>query len=311
MAKHTRKTLLLAALQLTAGAAAQPTADTDAMLVRNLSATPVSAEFVERELYRPYMGNSGQVATTQYSQIEFEVELAGAGTAGEAPAWGRLLRASGFAETVTETVDVLYQPVSGNFEMITLHYYLDGLFHKITDARGTVSFDLTAKSIPVMKYRFIGVYQPITDAAMPSGVNYTSFLTPKAVNKSNTPQWSMGAYSGCLQSMTFDIANQLVWRSLIGCEGAEITDRTPTGKIILELPTIAQLNWPQMVLSASNSALTITHGTEAGRTVQISAPAAQMTNPTYSDQDGIAMLNLDMNINPGVDGNDELQIVVK
>lgn len=311
MAKHIRKSVVLAKLQATSGTDAQPAGATDAMLVRNLSATPVSAEFVERELYRPYMGNSGQVATTQYSQLEFEVELAGSGTPGEAPAWGPLLRACGFAETIAETTDVRYLPVSSDFEQLTLHYYLDGLFHKILDARGTVAFDLTAKGIPVMRYRFIGAYQPITDAAMPAGVDFSAFQLPKAVNKLNTPQWTLGAYTGCLQSMTFDIANELIWRSLVGCEGAEITDRKPTGRIILELPRIADLNWPAMVLSGAGSPLSIVHGTTAGHIIQINAKASQLTNPTYSDQDKVAMLNLDMNINPGANGNDELEVVVK
>ncbi len=311
MAKKTRKSVVLAKLQASGGTDAQPAGATDAVLVRNLTATPLSAEFVERELLRPYMGNSGQVAVTQYAQLEFEVELAGSGTPGTPPAWGPLLRASGFAETITEDADVRYLPISDDFELITLHYFLDGLFHKIVDARGTVAIDLTAKSIPVLRYRFMGAYQPISDGAMPAGVNFSAFQIPKAVNKANTPAWSLGAYTGCLQSMSFDIANQLVWRTLIGCEGAEITDRKPTGKLVLELPRIADLNWPTMVLSGAGSPLSVTHGVAAGHIVQINANAAQLTNPTYSDQDGVAMLNLDMNINPGAVGNDELEVVVK
>lgn len=311
MAKFIRKSVVLAKLQATSGTAAQPAASTDAMLVRNLSATPVNAEFVDRDLYRPYMGNSGQVATTQYSQVEFEVEIAGSGTAGVEPGWGCLLRASGFSETITEDADVIYTPISDAFEQITLHYYLDGLLHKLTDARGTVSFDLTAKSIPVMKFSFMGVYVPITDATLPADIDFSAFTLPLAVNKQNTPQWSLGAYSGCLQSLTFDMANELVWRSLVNCEGAEITDRKPTGKLVLELPRIAQLNWPQMVLSGAGSPLSITHGTQAGRIVQINTPLAQLTNPTYSEQDKIAMLNLDMSLKPTDVGNDEIEIVVK
>lgn len=125
------------------------------------------------------MGNAGQVATTQYAQIEGEVELAGSGTAGKAPAWGPLLRACGFAETVTTGTDVRYLPVSENFERIALHYYLDGVFHKILDARGTVSFDLTAKGIPFMRFRFMGVYLPITDGTNPTDVDYSAFQIPK------------------------------------------------------------------------------------------------------------------------------------
>lgn len=311
MAKSIRKTLLLAKIQLTAGTDPVPTGPLNAILLRNVTATPLSAEFVERALLRPYMGNAGQIATTQYAQIEGEVELAGSGTAGKAPAWGPLLRGCGFAETVTAGTDTRYAPVSDNFERLTLYYYLDGLLHKILDARGTVSFDLTAKGIPFMRFRFMGAYQAITDGANPTTVDYAAFQIPKGVNKQNTPSWSLGAYSGCLQSLNFDIANQLVWRALIGCEGAEITDRQPTGKIALELPSIAQLNWPTMVLSGAGNPVSITHGTVAGNIIEIKAPSAQLTNPTYSEQDNVAMLELDMNVNPGAAGNDELQIIVR
>ncbi|WP_338618176.1 phage terminase large subunit family protein [Pigmentiphaga sp. CHJ604] len=203
-----------------------------------------------------------------------------------------------------------YTPISDDVKALTLHYYLDGLFHKIMDARGTVSFDITAKGIPFMRYRFMGAYSPIADGANPSNVDYAAFMKPLGVNKANTPTWALGAYTGCLQQLTFDVANQLVWRSLVSCEGAEITERQPTGNILLELPRIAQLNWPQMVLDAQEQAVSITHGKVAGNIIDVRLPKAQLTNPAYSDQDGTAMLGLNLNVNPD-QGNDEIEIVVR
>ncbi|NYT38871.1 hypothetical protein ERD78_18860 [Allopusillimonas soli] len=309
MAKSTKKTLLLAKIQTAAGTDASPTAAANAILLRNVTATPLSAEYVERALIRPYMGNSGQIPTTKYAQIEGEVELAGSGAAGTAPAWGPLLRACGFAETVTASTDVTYAPISGNFELLTLHYYLDGLFHKIVDARGTVSFDITAKGIPFMRFRFMGAYSPITDQSNPTGADYSAFMKPLGVNKTNTPTWSLDSYTGCLQALTFDVANQIEWRSYISCEGAEITNRQPTGNLVLQLPSITDLNWPSLVLTAAEKALSITHGTTAGNIVTVNLPKTQLTNPSYSDDNNLAMLNLDLNINPG-QGNDEIEIVL-
>lgn len=308
MAKSAKKTLLMAKLQTAAGTEAVPTGATDSILLRNLTATPLSTETVERALLRPYMGNAGQIVTTVYTQIEGEVELAGSGMPGKAPAWGGLLRGCGFAEVV-EDAEVVYTPVSDDFEMLTLHYYLDGLFHKITDARGTVSFDISAKGIPFMRFRFMGVYHPITDQAAPTDVDFSAFQTPLGVNKKNTPQWSLGGYSGCLQSLNIDLANSLVWRSLISCEGAEITDRQPTGQISLELPKIADLNWPEMVRNAVQQPLSITHGTQPGNIVTLSAPGAQLSEPSYSEADNVAMLGMNMSLQPG-QGNDDIKVVV-
>lgn len=305
MAKRMRKTLVLAKVQTTANTDAVPEAATNAILCRATNITPVSAEFAERNLMRPYLGHGGSVAVTQFSQIELEVELAGSGTAGTAPGFGPLLRACGLAETVTAAVDVAYEPVSDGFELITVYAYLDGILHKMIDCRGSMRLDITSRAIPFLSFTLMGRYAPVTDGVVPTGIDYSVFKTPLGVNKTNTPAWSLGAYSGCLQSFQMDLANQLEWRSLIGCEGAEIGDRAPTGTAVLELPSIADLNWPSMVVAGTLSAFSITHGTVAGNIAKIDLPKAQLTNPTYSDQNGIAMLNLSLEIQPDA-GNDEL-----
>lgn len=310
MAKRMRKALVLAAVQAAVNTDANPVAATNAILCRATNITPVSAEFADRNLIRPYLGHGGSVAVTQYSQIEIEVELAGSGEPGTAPAFGPLLRACGLAETLTEDVSAEYQPVSDDFELITVYAYLDGIFHKMIDCRASVRLDITSRAIPFMAFTIMGRYAPLTDAAMPAGVDYSMFLKPLGVNKTNTPAWSLGAYSGCLQSFQMDLANQLEWRSLIGCEGAEISDRAPTGTAVLELPSIANLNWPSLVTDGTLSAFSITHGLVAGNIVQVDLPKVQLTNPSYSDQNGIAMLNLTLQIQPDA-GNDELVLTFK
>lgn len=309
MAKKIRKTLLLVGLQTVVGTAATIVA-ADAVLARSVTLTPLQVEYASRDLIRTYFGNSAQIPISESASVDFEVELAGAGTAGLAPAWGKLLRGCAFAETLETGVSATYTPVSDLLELVTLHVYIDGLFHKITDALGTVSLELTAKGIPVLKFKFMGAYNPIVDAANLTGINYSAFLQPLGVNKRNTPAWSFYGYSGCLQSVAIDMANTLIWRELIKCQGAEITDRKPTGSIAMELPTIAQFDWPTKVRDALPGPLTVTHGTVAGNIVQVNAPAAQLTSPTYTDQDGVAMLSASLTVIP-VLGNDEVEIVVK
>lgn len=310
MAKSMRKALILAKIQPIAGTDSAPTAVLNAILCRATTITPVSAEFADRNLLRPYFGNGGSVAVTKYSQLEIEVELAGSGAAGTPPAFGPLLRAAALDETISEAVDVQYAPVSDSLELVTVYAYLDGLLHKMVDCRTSVSFDITSRAIPFLKFTIMGSYSPITDAATPAGVDYSMFMRPLGVNKTNSPAWSLHGYTGCLQAFTMDVANQLAWRSLIGYEGAEITDRKPTGSAVLELPSIAALNWPSLVIDGSLAAFSITHGTAAGNIVKIDLPKAQLTDPAYSDQDGIAMLNLTLGIQPDA-GNDELLLTFK
>lgn len=97
MSLLTRKRIILAKLEGTYGTDASPTGS-DAMLVRNLTITPLNAELVNRDLIRPYLGNSDTLLAQTSSQVEFEIELAGSGVPGVAPGWAPLLMACGFAE---------------------------------------------------------------------------------------------------------------------------------------------------------------------------------------------------------------------
>lgn len=310
MAKHMRKMVLLAKIQTAAGTDPIPAGAVNGMLCRGITPRPVVAETVNRDLIRPYFGNSGQIIASVHAEVEFEVELAGAGEPGELPAYDPLLRACGFSATVVADTSVTYAPVSDDIEFVAFYLYVDKVFHKMIDCRGTVAVDFSARSIPIMRFRFMGTYAPITDATNPASVSYSKFQMPKAVNKANTPEWSLFGHSGCLQSLSIDMQNNLVFRSLIGCEGAEITNRQPSGSAVMELPTIAAFNWPQTVVSGTTGALDATHGTVAGNIVEINAPKVQLLEPSYSDQDGVAMLNTNLSPQPDT-GNDEVSIVVR
>lgn len=75
-------------------------AGTDCLLVGNINPNPLNAELVQRNNIRPYFGNANTLIAKRSSAIEFEIELAGAGTKGIAPAWGKVLKACGFGETL-------------------------------------------------------------------------------------------------------------------------------------------------------------------------------------------------------------------
>ena len=174
MSKSMKKMLLLAVRETVAGTEEVPTAAANAILCRALAPEPITAEQVQRNLIRPYKGNSGSLTVGEHRKLTCEVELAGSGTAGTAPAWGLLLEACGFSATVTAGQDVVYEPVSEGEPTLTLYGYLDGTLYKIVGAKGTVSFELNAKAIPVMKLEFLGEYSPPTEGPMPTGVDYSN-----------------------------------------------------------------------------------------------------------------------------------------
>ena len=310
MGKKTRNAVLLVKLQPVAGTDAAPVGATNAIMAMNISAQPVSAEFAKRNNIKPYLGNMGSVPVAIHAEITFEVELAGAGTAGTVPKYGALLRTCAFGETVTPGTSVVYAPVSNAMEFATLHYNLDGLLCKMTDAKGTVSFELNAKGIPVMKYKFIGLYSTPTDAALPTGVDYSGFKDPVAVNKDNTPTASLHGVQGKVQSISVDMANSLVYRNLIGSESIELPDRQPTGSFVMELESVATKDWFTTIKNGTLGALSVVHGKTAGNIVELAAPKVQVLDPSFSDSDGIVMLSTKLDIQPNT-GNDEFVLTVR
>lgn len=100
MSLLTRKRTILAKIESVYGTDATPTGSANAILVRNLTVTPIEAQQISRDLIRPYLGNSDTMLSEISAKCEFEIELAGAGTPGIAPAWAPLLLACAFAETL-------------------------------------------------------------------------------------------------------------------------------------------------------------------------------------------------------------------
>ena len=311
MAKSMKKMLLLAKKEVTAGTDSTPTAAANAILCRAFMPEPITAEQVQRNLIRPYKGNSGSLTVGEHRKFTFEVEIAGSGTAGTAPAWGLLLEACGFAETVTVGTDVVYDLVSVGEPTITLYGYLDKTRFVITNAKGTVSFEFNAKGIPVMKFEFLGTYVAATEeVAMPVGVDYSKFKQPQTVGKVNTPTFTFHGVTACTSAFSINLANALAWRELINCAAPHSPDRQPSGSVTMEMPSVTAKDWAEVVRNSTVGSCQLIHGTVPGNVVQLDMPAIQCKPFTLQDDAGIAMINMPFDINP-VDGNDELSITVK
>lgn len=304
----TRKRLILAKTETTYATDSTP-AGTDAILVRNLEITPLEADQVSRDLIRPYLGNSEQLLGNTRVGITFQVELAGSGTAGTAPKYGSLLKACGLSETVVATTSVTYAPVSSSFSSATIYFNNDGVLHKATGCRGSFSINCELGQIPTIDFTMTGIYNAPTDTVAPS-VTYSAQATPLIFKEGNTSAFSLLSYSGCLMSVNFDIANDVIYRELVGCtKQVLITNRAPSGTAVIEAPSIATKDFFTIANNNTTGSLTFQHGTSGGNIVTFTAQKVDIGNPTYSDTDGIQMLNLPYVAIPTSAGNDEVQLV--
>lgn len=305
----TRKRLILLETETVYGT--DPTPDgADAVLVRDLNITPQQSDVVGRDLVRPYLGASEQLLANTRVECTFSVELAGSGTAGTAPRYGKALLACGMSQTVVAATSVTYAPVSSSFGSCTIYYNIDGVLHKVTGARGTFTINGAVGEIPTIDFTFTGIYNTPTDTALPA-VTYGNQATPLVFKNGNTTDFQLLSYAGCLQSVSFDVGNSLVYRELVGCtKEVLLTDRAATGSVTLEAVTMATKNYFTAALSDGTLGnLLFQHGQTAGNIIDFASTRVDIGDVSYSDQDGIHMLNIPYTCVPSTSGNDEFSLV--
>ena len=316
----TRKRVILVETESSYGTDPTPTG-ADALTVSELSITPQSSDVVNRDTVRPYLGASEQLLANTRVECSFSVELAGSGTGGTAPRWGKALKACGMSESASGTGAsgvVTYAPVSGSFSSVTIHYLIDGVRHKVVGCRGNASISAEVGSIPSLDFTFTGVYVAPDDSAIPS-VTYGDQATPLVFKNGNSSGFSLLNYAGSLQSISLDFGNSTVYRELVGgTKEVLITDRAVTGSVSIEAVTMATKNYFAAALTdsglGSNTQLQFTHGTGSagsanGNTIKVASTRCDIGDVSYGEQDGIAMLEIPYTLIPSTAGNDEFSIV--
>src|SRR5262245_48797464 len=153
MTKYARNKAVLVKLETIYGTDPTPTGAANAMQVTNFRPEPIVGQDIRRDLLLPYMGHQGVILTGNYGRVSFDVELAGSGTAGAAPAWGGLLQACGMAETEDPLgLEVTYNPISTSHKSVAIYYFQDGIRHVLLGARGTFKLAMQPGQIPRLSF---------------------------------------------------------------------------------------------------------------------------------------------------------------
>jgi hypothetical protein len=283
----------------------------DAVLVSDLSITPQSSDVVSRNLIRPYLGASQQLLANTKVECTFSVELAGSGTAGTPPQYGKALKACGLIEAAIANTSVTYEPRSTNFGSVTIYYLIDGVRHKVTGCRGTFSISASVGDIPTINFSFTGIYTPPTDSALVTPT-YANQDDPLLFKNGNTTSFQLLSYAGALQSFAFELGNSLVYRELVGgSKEVLITDRASTGSVSTEAPLTDTFDYFEKAVDddVALGNLQFTHGTVAGNIVQFLSANVDIGDVSYGDQDGIAMLEIPYTCVPNTTANSEFDLI--
>ncbi len=298
--------VLLAKIETTYATDSTPTA---AVLLVDPKLTPLESDKAERKLVRGYMGNPDSIPHSFRCKLEFSVELASSGAKGTAPACDPLLRACGFAATITAGVRVRYTPVSKNFESVTLYYNIGGILYKLLGARGKCSLDMSNKAVPKLKFEFIGLHGGRADA-VPGAAVFTAWKDPLVFEKANVPVCTLHGFTVAVESLSLDMGQKVEYQSRPGgAEAVRITDRSPSGSIKIESTNVAEKDWLPLIRAATGVPLQVQLGSVDGAVVEVSANVV-VGGYDYDESNGIYLSTLPLTPKP-ISGNDELTLTFR
>jgi len=298
----TKRQVLLGKIEATYGVDPVPTGAADAMLVGNLKISPLEMGGEERGGLRGFIGATGKVMSGEHVKLSFDVEMFTSGVAGTAPAYGPVLRACANSETIVALASATYASVDAAEQSMTFYFNRDGKRRIITGWRGSAKAKLPAKGVPMWSFEGIGLYAPPADTAMPVPT-LTAWRMPLPAEAGITTA-TVHAFAGLISEVEFNTGAEVAYRNLINGESVQVTGRKSTASITLEEPMMAQKDFETIVRAGTLGALVVTHGTVAGNRVVLTGATAQIVGYQESDQDGIAMIKLDLELIPATANTD-------
>ena len=302
--------IVLAKVEATEGTDAAPTGALNAMLLTDVQIQPMEGEDVSRNLELPHLGAQEEIATAIRVVLTGSFELVGSGTAGEAPAWGPLMRACAAAEIITPDTSVEYVPVSDDHEAVSIHFHIGPTRHVLLGAKGTGVISMNAQGIPVCRGTWTGLFVTPADQARPQ-VDLTAFQPPQVASKANTPVYTIDGISFIGRSYELNLGNDVQPRLLFNAEQIVVVDRAEVLSMTVQAVPLATYNPYSRAIERTRTAIVIEHGTVAGRKVRIETPTAVQRRPAgIENQQGVVEWPLTFTPLPTDAGDDQWTITL-
>ena len=308
----TRKKFLVAKIESTYGTDPGPVGGIDAIQVTNVEVTPIESDNVQAAAFQGFIGNStrGTLVANKRVSITFDVELSGSGVAGTPPAFGPLLKAAGLSETIVSVTSVTYAGVSSSFSSATLYCFYDGTRHKITGARGTVSFNMAAGQFAVASFQFIGIYSAPDGTALSGTFTVANQAPAIEVNDANvTTATFHGVSASRIESFDLALNNELLYKETASSQEVLITNRAPGGTAVIEAPAIGTTDFFAKAVASATAGTTLVLSGGGGNIVTVNAPQTDITGCTYGDTNGVVSLSMPYLALPTTAGNNEVSVV--
>jgi len=308
----TRKTWLLAKIESTEGTDPTPVGGSNAIQVTSVDITPIESDTIQADAMQGFLGNStrGTVLANKRVSVSFSTELSGSGAAGTAPGYGPLLKSCGLSETVVSGTSVTYAPVSASFSSCTIYCFYDLTRHKITGARGTVTFNLVAGQIASADFQFTGIYNAPDSTDMSGTWTLANQAAGLEVNDTNiTTATFHGVASQRIESFDLALNNEVVYKETVSSKQSLIVNRAPGGTAVIEALDTATTDYFAKAVAVSTGATDIILGASAGNIVRLKADQTDITGVSYGDTNGVRSLNVPYLALPTTAGNNEISLI--
>ena len=278
----------------------------DAIRTTGLTIRPFNAQAIDRNLDGPSFGSTGKIHVGAHVVVEFDVEMAGSGTAGTAPKFGHLFKACGMSEDIVASTSVTYAPASDGTDSQTMYFQLDGQRHALCGARGTWQIKFDSQGIPYFHFIFTGIYlDPETTADI--APDWTGWTTPKPVSFTHTPTAELHSLASVFTKFSFDYGNDVQYFNNPGEEHVSIVNRMCKGTISLLAPVLSTKNYFTTVKNDTIGNLSLVHGLVAGNICTLAASYVQISEPNYGDDRGRATLDATLEFTRNV-ADDEISL---
>ncbi|OUR89881.1 hypothetical protein A9Q81_20705 [Gammaproteobacteria bacterium 42_54_T18] len=299
--------LLLAKIETIYGVDASPGA-TNAILAKDVELTPLEAEALERGLVKPHLGADESIISGEHVLISFKVEYQGSGTPGTAPAWNPLVRACGFAETITAATSVEYDLAANNYESTTIYFNMGKNLHAMKGTRGNVKLTLE-KGIPYLEFNFIGLWVDPTEVA-PVIPDWTAWQKPTPTGAGRTSGFTLNGFAAKPYKLSLDVGQDVKFIETLTTQSIDINERKASGSISIEAPDLSVKDFFSDAKNSVTGALSIQNGQVAGLICKVDCPKVQVKPPKYGDNEGTASLDMDLILIPSAAGNDEIKFTL-
>ncbi|HYD29193.1 hypothetical protein [Brevundimonas sp.] len=187
--------------------------------------------------------------------------------------------------------NVLYRPVSGDPDALSMRFYQDGTSYKFRGCRGDWSLRADAGGVGRLSYTMTGIFVAEEDAGVPTG----------AFQAGQAPVWrngvmSIGRAAVALSSLTLASGNQVVSQpnpnAEEGFDVADIMSRRITGTLDPKKGLKATADRLGHFKAGTPALIHARWGTTAGNRIGITVPAAQYTRHELGEREGAAITNL-------------------